>query len=214
MRLAIGSFISAAVARASAARLRQCAGSSRSDICSAPNRSVRQPADSRSHQLEPQFSLSGGQPLDFLPPAVMVDAIVFSGMASDWPHGLRQMQDLSVDTVDLINNLLSVQSAASRACSRMSVTRQEPRTLTIFDGRDARRAHEDGLRCSEPKKDLGAPLSKLAAGERPIKRVAKFLNAERLMEKLQAVIGSVPHNRIVAGNHNQWKSKRFGVFGE
>ena len=103
---------------------------------------------SRSHQLEPQFSLSGGQPLDFLPPAIMVDATVFGGMASDWPHGLRQMQDLSVDTVDLINNLLSVQRAASRACSRMSLTRLGAESTSHF--RWSRRAvgHEDGLRCS------------------------------------------------------------------
>jgi len=61
---------------------------------------------------------------------------------------------------------------------------------------------------------LGVPLSKFAAGERPIKRIAKFLNAERLMEKLQAVIGSVPHNCIVTGDHDQWEPKRFGVSGE
>jgi hypothetical protein len=61
---------------------------------------------------------------------------------------------------------------------------------------------------------LRVPLSKLAAGECQIKGVAKFLNAERLTKKLQAVIGSVPHNGIVTGDHNQWKPKRFGVSGE
>jgi hypothetical protein len=32
------------------------------------------------------------------------------------------------------------------------------------------------------------------------------------MQKLQAVIGGVPHNRIVTGNHDQREPKRFGVF--
>ena len=49
----------------------------------------------------------------------------------------------------------------------------------------------------EPQKKLSVPLSKLAADKRFIERVAKFMDTEGLVEKLQAVLGRIPHNGVV-----------------
>ena len=61
---------------------------------------------------------------------------------------------------------------------------------------------------------LAGPLPKLAAGECNVKRVAKCLNTKGFVQKLQAVIGSVPHDRIATGDHDQREPKRFSVFGQ
>lgn len=65
-----------------------------------------------------------------------------------------------------------------------------------------------------PRNLQGVPLSKLAAGERPIKRVAKFMNPEGLMKELQVVIVGIRHNGVVTGDHNQREPKRFSMFSE
>jgi hypothetical protein len=49
----------------------------------------------------------------------------------------------------------------------------------------------------EPLKKLSVPLPKFAAGERFIERVAKFMDTEGLVEKLQAVLSRIPHNGVV-----------------
>ena len=57
-------------------------------------------------------------------------------------------------------------------------------------------------------------MSKFAARERLIERVAKFMDTEGLMEKLQAVIGRISHNGVISRDHDYQEPKALCMRGE
>jgi hypothetical protein len=67
---------------------------------------------------------------------------------------------------------------------------------------------------SQNEKKLSAPLPKLAAGECLVERIAKFMDTEGFVEKLQAVLGCIPHNGVIPRDHYYGEPKPLCMRGE